>query len=77
MRSYVEEGAPSGWNLGLGSHSTGSSESVIGEMTYCTSNRIVPWEAAVSLSLSALYLVLVIRFWPTADRLPAVSDRRA
>jgi len=76
VRSYVEEGTPSGWNLGLGSYSTGSSESVTGGTTYCTSNRVVPWEAAVSVSLSALYLVLVIRFWPTANRLPAVNDRR-
>ncbi|HSM43608.1 MAG TPA: hypothetical protein VK969_01185 [Acidimicrobiia bacterium] len=77
VRTYVEEGAPSGWEFGLGSYSTGSSDAGPGEITSCTSNRIVPWEAGASLFLSSLYLVLVVRLWPTAARLPAVSGRRA
>lgn len=78
VRTYVEEGADSGWELGLGSSSTSNSQTgAAGDTTTCISNRLVPWEAAASLSLSAIYLGLVIRFWPTADRLAAVSDRRA
>lgn len=78
VRTYVDEGAASGWELGLDSTSTSNSQTgSAGETTTCTSNRIVSWEAAASLSLSAIYLGLVIRLWPTADRLAAVSDRRA
>lgn len=77
VRTYVEEGAPSGWEFSLSSYSTGSSDAGPGEITSCTSNRIVAWEAAASLSLSAIYLMLVIGLWPTADRLAAISGRRA
>lgn len=76
VRTYVEEGAATGWNLGLGTSTTGS-PGAAGETTTCTSNRIVPWEAVVSVSISALYLMLIVGFWPTADRLPAVSDHLA
>lgn len=64
----AEHGFTSGWGMGLGS--VGSSTTTLGPdvvASSCSSDTVVAWEAAISLSASAAALGLASR-WPVNQR---------
>jgi hypothetical protein len=76
VRTYVEDGARTGWSFQLGGIAS-TSGSGSGETTTCTNDTIFGWEAAVSVTLSVLYVALIVTFWPTADQLARTGPSRS
>jgi hypothetical protein len=76
VRTYVEDGARTGWSFQLGGVAS-TSGSGSGETTTCTNDIIFGWEAAVSVTLSVLYVALIVTFWPTADQLARTGPSRS
>lgn len=73
ISTTVNENSPSGFGLQLGGWSQESNSSA-GETTTCSSDIVQPWEAAGSLTASAMILGLARR-WPDTVRLEHERNR--
>lgn len=75
ISSSIDENAPTGWRLELGS-SASSSTGTDGLTRSCTSDTVQHWEAALSVAVSVVITTSIYRRWPMTAQPPSAGRRR-